>query len=131
MKIRNYRREDAGKIDEIYQRCGLNHNLPDISKCLGIAVVENDDGQIIALGALQLIPEAIMVLDHNRPKREQVEALKELDRASILTAKLNCYDEYYAFPDSDSYAGVLKKHFGYEDGNHILIKRIDDGEQAG
>jgi hypothetical protein len=128
MKVRKYKSEDAGKIDEIYQRCHGHFNLPDIKHCLSMAVVENDEGEIIALGAIQLILEAILVLDNDRPKREQVMALKELDRAATFTASLNDYSEYYAFPDSSLYSNILQKHFNFEEAEPILIKRINNGE---
>ena len=126
-RIRCYRPGDAAKVDEIYKRCHGHFNLPNIKHCISMAVIEKDD-EVIALGALQLIPEAILVLDKDRPKKEQVFALKELIETAVVMTKLKGFDEFYAFPDSNTYAGILKKHFGFQDGENILIKRIDDGE---
>lgn len=129
MKIRKYRPSDAEKVDEIYERCHGHFNLPEIDKCLLMAVVENDNGEVIALGAFQVIPELILVLDNHRPKREQVAALKELLIAGDFTAALHGFNKVYAFPDSNKYADVLKKHFGFKDDKPILKKEVNGGEQ--
>lgn len=128
MKVRRYRSSDAAKIDDIYTRCHGHFNLPDIDRCLQLAVVENDEGEVIALGVIQFLPEFVLVLDNDRPKREQVVALKELMDAGIKILRMNGYPEGYAFPDSNTYAGVLKKHFNFKDCQPLLIKKVDDGE---
>jgi hypothetical protein len=128
MKIRPYKPSDAAIIDEIYSRSDRNFRLPDLYHCPKLAVIENDEGQVIGLGAIQMLPELVLVIDTDRPNREKVEALKGLMRLGIQLATADGFNEVYAFPDSKSYAGVLQKHFNFEECNPLLIKRIDDGE---
>jgi hypothetical protein len=128
MKIRRYLPSDAEVIDNIYQRSDRDFNLPDLQHCLEVVIIENDEGKVIGLGAIQLLPELVLVLDTDRPQKEKVKALKELILAGELVAESHNFTEVYAFPDSNMYAGVLKKHFNFEDCNPLLIKRIDDGE---
>lgn len=87
-------------------------------------IVEKD-GEIIAFGAFQLIPEVIMVADNHRPKREQVEALTELLGIAEMLAKLHDFTEYYAFPDTSKFGDILKKHYGFEDCKPVLIKKVE------
>jgi len=127
MKIRAYNSNDAHKIDEIYSRCHGHFALPDLNHCLNLAVVEDDNGEIIAFGAFELIPELTLVLDTDKSKKDQVKALKELLIAGDFVANLHSFSSVYCFPDSTPYAEILKKHFGFENGNPILVKKVNDG----
>lgn len=124
MKLRSYKPEDAPIIDEIYNRCHGHFALPDLKHCIISAVVEDDNEKIIAFGSFELIPELTLILDTDKPKKDQVRALKDLLIAGDFTASLHGYDMVYAFPDSNSYAEILKKHFGFEDGKPILSKKV-------
>lgn len=128
MKIRRYVPSDASVIDEIYQRSDRDFRLPDLKHCLELVVIENDEGQVIGLGAIQILPELVLVLDIDRPSKEKVTALKELVSTAELVASNYGFSEVYAFPDSKSYAGVLAKHFDFENCNPLMIKRLDDGK---
>lgn len=125
MKVRRYKSSDAVKVDEIYNRCHGHYNLPDINRCLQMAVVENDEGEIIAFGAIQMLPELVLVLDNDRSKKEQVKALKELMSSGESILRLNGHSDAYAFPDSNTYSDILKKHFGFKDCQPLLIKKVD------
>lgn len=127
LEIRRYRPEDAAKIDEIYERCNSHFNRPDLNHCLELAVILLD-GKIVACGAFQVIPEVILILDNEIPKRKQVEALKMLLGAGEEIAKLYDFPEFYAFSEDDKFSDILKKHFEFDDGNHILIKKVYNGE---
>jgi|SRR5215510_8061233 len=129
MRIRNYRSSDAQKVDEIYVRCHGHFALPDLRHCINLAVVEDDDQNIVAFGSFELIPELTLVLDTDKPKKDQVKALKELLIAGDFCAGLHGFNEVYAFPDSSPYAEILKKHFNFEDGQPILVKRISNGRK--
>jgi hypothetical protein len=65
-----------------------------------------------------------LILDTDKRKREQVEALKTLLVDGNSIARINKFRVVYAFPDSNKYADVLKKHFGFEDGHPILVKKV-------
>lgn len=127
MKIRKYVSSDAEKVDEIYKRCHGHFALPDLNHCLNLAVVEDDKGEVIAFGAFELIPEVTLVLDTDKSKKAQVKALKELLLAGDFCAALNGFDSIYAFPDSTPYSEILKKHFNFQTGNPILVKKVDNG----
>ncbi len=126
IRIRSYKPSDAKIIDEIYERCGYSFNHPDISKCLRMAVIECN-GKIIALGAFQLAPELILILDNQVSKKAQVEALKQLMTASDFTMSLEGFNAVYASPDSEKFSKILEKHFGFVERDKMLIKTLDDG----
>lgn len=125
MKIRTYKPEDAETVDEIYNRCHGHFALPDINHCVSMAIVEDDEGKIIAFGAFELIPELTLVLDNQVSKRDQVKALKELLEAGSFIAKVNRFKQINVFPDSTVYAGILNKHFGFEMGRPIMTKVVE------
>ena len=125
MKIRTYKPEDADKIDEIYNRCHGHFALPDINHCVSMAVVEDDNGEIIAFGAFELIPELTLVLDNHVSKKIQVKALKELLEAGEFIAKINRFKQVNVFPDSTQYADILVKHFGFQPGKPIMTKVVE------
>lgn len=123
MKVRSYRSEDAAQIDEIYERCGHNHARPKLDKLIGSVVIEND-GKIIAFGALQAIPEASIILDTDVPHKVKVQALKECLRAAFFSAALNGFDEIYAFTAKDGFDKTLQHHFDFEPAEPILRRKL-------
>lgn len=125
MKFRRYTSDDAEAVDEIYFRNNLGHNLPTVRNCLEIAVAEDDNGRIIGIGAFQLIPEYILVMDHQRSKREQVEALKGIMECGHTTARIHKFKEVYAFTEDLKFEDILKKHFGFTEAAKILRKEVD------
>lgn len=125
MRCRYYQSVDAAAVDEIFERCHGHFNRPRLTNCADAAVVENN-GKIIAFGALELIAEATMILDNAIPKKLQVQALSELIKTADVQARIKGFSDVYASPDSNKFSAVLQKHFGFKPCSPFLILNLED-----
>jgi hypothetical protein len=120
MNIRKYRPEDAGKVDEIYDRCWLGtFGRPNLSHVLSAAVIE-DDGKVIAFGCLELMVEAVMIVDTDAPVDKRVEALTQLIETAKFVARDKTFERFYVFPSDSHFLGILMKHFEFKNSSPIL-----------
>lgn len=126
LRIRDYKREDAAKIDEIYDRCHAGtFAIPDLNKVLASVVVEYED-RIVAYGANHTILESTMILDLDMPQAVKVSALKHLMFTAETAAKMNKYDRLYAFPSTMPFSNILEKHFCFDKTGPILVLQLED-----
>lgn len=114
MIIRDFCNNDIDPINKIWEehhshRC----SLPDRDHAIVDAVIEDDNGKIIAYGQVRHFAEMMMFLDHNISKRDKCVALKLLMmRAFEGLNKINM-DQCYAFIHDPDFALLVEKHFGF------------------
>ncbi len=72
-----------------------------------------DGGQILAYGAVKRFSEAVLVLDKSKSSRKKIEALKNLLNAAYFETRKAGISELHVFTKNDSFANILRKHFGF------------------
>jgi len=72
-----------------------------------------DGEQLIAYGAVKQFTEAVLVLDKSVNVRTKVEALKRLLNAAYFETRKAGLTELHVFTKNDSFADILRKHFGF------------------
>jgi len=120
INIRKYIPSDAAAIDEIYNRCHKDtFNRPNLEHVLGAAIIEID-GKIVGFGCLEVILEAVMIMDTDRPMRDRITVLKELFNVAEFKALDEGFDKYYMFPSDSNYTNLMIKHFKFEKCEQLL-----------
>lgn len=105
---------DLVRIDEIYRKFYANQfSLPGLANTIGSGVISDNSSQVIAFGLVRLIPEAIIILDKDKPTRDKVEALKLLYEEAISACKIYGYKELYAKTEYNDFSRLLVRHFGF------------------
>jgi hypothetical protein len=124
MIIRKYTKDDAGAVDEIFDRCHRgNFNRPNLSHVLSAAVVEVN-GKIVGFGCLEAILEAVMIIDLDRSIIERVETLRQLlDAAKFITTDKG-FERFYMFPSDESFKDMLINRFKMDTCSQILTCEV-------
>jgi hypothetical protein len=105
-----------------------NNPLPNPFALLASLVVE-DEGKIIAFGAIEKLIEIVFVPDLYQSKRKVVEAMKLLLEEAVKASKMNNIKTVHAFTD-EQFASLLLKHFDFRLRNQTpLTLEIGNGEQ--
>lgn len=113
MKIRPAVKEDWDAI------VGLgvlqDYPFPDFNNIIRVAVIEDEDGNIVAAGFIKRFVEAAFMPDNTKPKKVIVESLKLLQDFGIETAKELGIDQLHSFVWHEGFDEILKKHFNYSE----------------
>jgi N-acetylglutamate synthase-like GNAT family acetyltransferase len=72
-----------------------------------------DGEKLIAYGAIKRFTEAVLVLDKSKNVRTKIKALKELLNAAYFETRKVGLTELHVFTKNDSFANILRKHFGF------------------
>lgn len=72
-----------------------------------------DGKKLIAYGAIKRFSEAVLVLDKSKDARTKVKALKTLLNAAYFETRKAGISELHIFTKNDSFANILRKHFGF------------------
>lgn len=129
MRIRKYKPEDAGKVDEIYNRCHAGtFNLPNLNNTLDAAIVEIDN-KIAGFGCLEMMIEAVMIMDTDLTLRKRITVLKELFQVAKFRALDGGFTKYYMFPSDTNYMNLMIKHFKFEKCEPLLSVNLVRGDK--
>lgn len=107
MNLRRPKVDDIPFIEDIAKNY-VNHPLPQ--KFVDAAVVEKEDA-IVSFGVMRYIMEALLYADGT--DRDKVESLKQLIRQAKTDAFNRNVDSFYVFAQSEEFASILEKHFGF------------------
>lgn len=118
LKIRRPREADVKRIQEI---AAQNNSNPLPNKFETAAVVLNDS--LIAFGVNRVHFEALFYLDNTVSKREKVNALKKIMEIGILDAKGSGIEEIHVFAETEQFAEILIKHFGFRRAKGVPLIR--------
>jgi hypothetical protein len=99
MRTRIWTPEDTGKVVELYRSMRLPYAMPDLDTPLfGLKrVVESENGEVIAAGAVKPIGEAFLWVDPNMSPVLRARALRKLNHEAEVTAAEAGYDELTAW----------------------------------
>jgi hypothetical protein len=120
--IRSVKPEDLGEIRRIYDaHFKEQFDPPDFMNFICAFVIEDEQG-IITAGGIRDIAECVAVTDMNRPVLDRSKALYRLLDASVFVCKQWEYDRMYAWSQSPSWAGRLKKEgFRPHQGQSLIL----------
>jgi hypothetical protein len=118
MRIRPFQMSDIGTIHDFNRRFHSNLDPIEPAQAYADIVADDKDGILVAYGINRLLSEAIMVLDHDRPLRDKVEALKLL----MEEAKSKCcHNLLYTRTQDRQFEAILCKHFGFRRSEGVLL----------
>lgn len=128
MKLRSFHPSDVTRISEIWEEHHSHDaSLPGRNTSIIDAVVENDEGKIIAYGQVKLFAEGMMFLDHSIPDLQKAEALRLLMIEAFRGVKQANLDQMYAFIRDPDFAKLMQKHFGFEPADRpgdLFLRRL-------
>lgn len=106
---------DSNTISKIWEEGYKDEfSLPDLTNAVTFAVVEDDDGIVIAFGIVKVFAEAIMILDQDESDRIKSDAMKLLLSKAENDCKSNGIKQLHTFCKDESFADLLIKHFDFK-----------------
>lgn len=128
MKLRPFQDSDINRIDAIWQEYhSRDFSVPNRKTSVVDAVVEDDDGIVVAYGQVKLFAEAMFILDHGASQRAKVAALKLLILEALRGANVAGLDDIYCFIKDPHFASLISKHFGFdlvEEPGDLLLRKV-------
>jgi hypothetical protein len=123
--IRKIRGRDLEYIRHLCQiHYGDEFPFPDLTHCHRIPVCDVE-GQVIGGGIFRDIPEAIIIIDKNRSRRNKVQAVKELVEEGIKITREFDHEGYHVFVQDKEFEDILTKHFGFKETvGKVLFKGV-------
>lgn len=102
--IRAIRVEDFNKIKKIYETYFANQfEFPDFVRNYIAAFVVEDDGEVIVVGGVRTIAEAVMITNKDIPTVDRREAMISILTALSHMSKLDGHDQLHAFVQEDKW----------------------------
>lgn len=122
MKIRALASSDLETVKEIHDRYYSHEfDLPDFSTGFyGAFAVINDAEQIVAVGGVRPIAEAVVLTDKKYTTHERVKALKEVLTFSMLLCNEAHFTELHAFVQDQEWLNHLNK-IGFESTKGLAV----------
>jgi hypothetical protein len=105
--LRRPKVDDLPEIEDIARKYSDN---PLPVKFVHAAVIEKDNN-VISFGVIRSIIEDLLYTDGS--DRDKVESLKQLIRKAKSDALSVNADAIYTFAESEEFAAILEKHFGF------------------
>lgn len=125
--LRKIEQSDVERVNEIYNKHHSDtFGLPNLNQALDHIVLE-ENGKILALGAILQLAEALIILDHDLPKPTRVKAIMKLVRVAVQQAREQNVKQLHAFVKSERLVNLLIEGFGFERIQDIpLVLNIGD-----
>lgn len=102
--------------------------LPDVGSPLLFirGTVIDDDGQVVAVGFIKLIGEAILIMDENVPNKDKADVITVLTEMGANAARAKGLDEINVFVTRNkSFVNFLSNKMGFvKTGAETLVKRL-------
>lgn len=105
------RRPKVEDLPALEQLASEYENNPLPIKFISAAVVENEQGKIVAFGVLRNHPEAILYVDGD--KQDIVGALTLLLNQAEDECRGVSAEMIYLYAQDEKFAKILEKHFGF------------------
>lgn len=114
-KLRRFRDSDVLEIDRIWQaHHSDDFSVPDRRNAVIDAVVEGENGEVIAYGQVKLFAEAIFILDKSASPKDKARALKLLMSEAFRGTYSAGIRDLYAFIQDPDFERLIEKHFDFE-----------------
>jgi hypothetical protein len=121
MRIRTLKSADIPQLRDIHERYYPDLDFPFDLALETECVIENDDGEILLAGGLELQAEALLVTDKSKNRVDLGRALVEVQRFFLYASgRLNAR-ELYAFVTDDDYAKHLIQH-GFDEREERVLR---------
>ena len=116
MLQRLIQRSDISKLHRIWAaQQSENFSLPAPSETHGNQIIENDDGKVIAYGAVKPLAEVVLLLDQTATPREKVLAFRGLMIEAIRISTMLGFKDLHAFVEKPEFSQLLQKHYGFKE----------------
>jgi hypothetical protein len=129
--IRFLEPEDVPKIERIYDRYFPDMERPDFTQFHCVYVVTDDDNNIISIGGIKPLAEAVVLTDRSFSVRKRMNALYEIHTALVYSADKLGFDRLHAFAFEDKYIDHLIKRMKFREvkDSKLLILELKDGQE--
>ena len=128
VKLRVFQSSDIEIINEIWERYHRDSfSVPNRNNSIVDAIVEDEEGVVIAYGQVKLFAEAMFILDKDASKRVKVEALILLMQEALRGCNVTGIEDLYCFIKDPQFASLISKHFSFEivdDPGELLLRRV-------
>ncbi len=123
MKIRTATEGDFQLIDKLYKSSDFHLSFGHIKS---VKIVEDDKGEVIAVGVINEILEATFLANEKTSKKSRVKALLKLEHEAYLVARKLEFESYHAFcaPSSSIVKILLNKFHFVRTVSEVLIKWV-------
>lgn len=112
--LREFRSSDIEEVRRIYNEHHADtFGIFNFNKVLDHGILE-ENGKIIALGAVKMLAEAMIILDMGLPKTTRTKAIIDLLKAAIERCKDQDIEQLHAFIKDEKYAQLLIERFGFK-----------------
>ena len=128
--IRELKGSDTQEANNIYRRFYSGNEYPNFQKLNQPFVVTNNDNEIVVVGGLKLIAEAVFVTDRRHPVRVRLNALIQALGSTIFIARELGHDQIHAFVNNDETYVKAMKRYGFAELNAKLLV-LNCGESDG
>jgi len=124
MNVRGMKREDVEKVRNIHNKHYPDLEFPDFfNGFYGAFMIEDDNGEMVTGGGVQMIGEAVLVTDKDKDMTQIGRALIEAQKAVLFLGNRFGLEEIVAFiKDNDAYARHLVRHGFYPRSLALAIK---------
>lgn len=132
MNIRFLEKEDARQIGNIYEKFFSNMEFPNFfNKFHCVYVVTDNNSEIVAVGGLKPITEAIVLTNKFASIRMRREALLQIYEALNYSAEKLKYEQIHAFSYDDIYTDHLinRMKFKHLDQSKVLVLDVKNGQK--
>jgi len=128
VKLRSIIESDVVEINDIWERYHRDDfSVPNRNNAVIDAVVEDENGKIVAYGQVKVFAEAMFILDKAAPKRAKIEALILLMTEAIRGANISGIEDIYCFIKDPQFASLISKHFAFEivdEPGELLLRKV-------
>lgn len=127
MKVRRYRPSDLEEISKLWEKHhSHSFSLPPLNPSIIDCVVEDSEGKIVAFGNLKIYAEAVMIMDHDRSRKDLAVAFQRCMDVAIMGAQKSGISEIHAVAQDADFADVLRNKYDFVNvvGEH-LVREVD------
>jgi len=120
------RKSELSDVSGIQQLCkNREYDADPFTDILSDRVIV-DGEKLIAYGTVKRFAEAVLVLDKSKSPRKKIESLKKLMNAAVFETRKAGIGELHVFTTDNSFAEILKKHFGFVNiKGQALVRELD------
>ncbi len=115
---------DLLKVRELHDAFFSDFEFPQFLRMLNAYIIEDEDGEIILAGGVEMVGEAVLVTNKERNPVTIGRALLEAKQISEFTCRKVGIRDLYAFVNNTGYAKHLVQHGFQPHGLTTLSMRI-------
>lgn len=113
MRLRTFNVNDIDAITTIFNR-QPDLGIPSIKNVADAAIIEDENGKIIAYGVVKLYAEGVLILDKDVRKRTKSEVVINMIKRAIKAARNSKLEQLFVISNDANYSHCLMKRFGFK-----------------